>query len=46
MKKTVKKLSLSRETLRWLDKKYLKEAAGGMPITVIGRTCEDTDYCE
>jgi hypothetical protein len=39
MKKTVKKLSLSRETLISLDEKNLQEAAGGMPVTVEGHTC-------
>jgi predicted component of type VI protein secretion system len=46
MKKNATKLTLNRETLRLLDTSEIKEAVGGMPITRIGNTCDDSDcFC-
>ena len=50
MKKELKKLTISRETLRSLEERDLREAAGGDSIqnsctTISWRTCTTSDRC-
>lgn len=43
-KTTNRRLSLYRETLRRLDSRELRQAAGGDTTYTICPPCEDTDY--
>jgi len=45
MKKNATKMTLNRETLRLLEKSDIKEAVGGMPVTRVGETCDDS-HCD
>jgi hypothetical protein len=44
MKKTVRKLNLSRETLYWLDAAHLKEATGGLTL-ISCPPADSVNYC-
>ncbi len=45
MRKQVKKLSLSKETLRIIDRNGLQDAAGGATTTVANTDCGSACLC-